>query len=285
MTVIDELFRKPKAIIAMAHFPPMPGQPLYDAGRGVAGLRDAVVRDVEILASSGVDAVMFCNEGDRPYRTTAGPEVPAVMASVIAELRDSLPIPFGVDVLWDPAAAIGIAHATGASFVREVFSGAYAGDFGVWNTDPAAALSYRRRIGADGVKLLFNVTAEFAAPIAPRDIALTARSAVFSSLADAVCVSGVVTGSGVDVADLRAAKQAVGDEAAVIANTGVRPETVADMLAVADACIVGTALKRDGNTWNEVDPDRVRHLVDAAASSGLWEPARRTAAVAGHGGR
>jgi membrane complex biogenesis BtpA family protein len=284
MTVIDELFGKPKAIIAMAHFPPLPGQPLHDAERGMAGLRDAVRHDVEILADSGVDAVMFCNEGDRPYRTKVGPEVPGAMATVIAELRDSLPIPFGVDVLWDPVAAIGIAHATGASFVREVVSGAYAGDFGVWDTDPAATLSYRRQIGADGVRLFFNVTAEFAAPIAPRDIALTARSAVFSSLADAVCVSGVVTGSGVDVADLRAAKQAVGDDAAVIANTGVRPETVADMLAVADACIVGTALKRDGNTWNEVERQRVEQLVEAATSSGLWQPARPTTAVGGDGG-
>lgn len=281
MTVIDELFGKPKAIIAMAHFPPMPGQPLHDGTRGVAGLRDVVLHDVEILVESGVDAVMFCNEGDRPYRTSAGPEVPAVMASVIAELRDALAIPFGVDVLWDPVTAIGLAHATGASFVREVFSGAYAGDFGVWDTDPAAALAYRRQIGADEVRLFFNVTAEFAAPIAPRDIGLTARSAVFSSLADAVCVSGVVTGSGVDVADLRAAKEAVGDEAAVIANTGVRPETVAEMLSIADACIVGTALKRGGSTWNEVDPERVERLVDAAAGSGVWKPARRTTAVAG----
>lgn len=274
MTAIDDLFGKPKAIIAMAHFPPMPGQPLHDQSRGVRGLRDAVARDVEILAASGIDAVMFCNEGDRPYRTRAGPEVTAVMASVIAELKHEVPIPFGVDVLWDPVAAIGLAHAVGASFVREVFSGAYAGDFGVWDTDPAAALSYRSRLGADDVRLFFNVTAEFAAPIAPRDIGLTARSVVMSSLADAVCVSGVVTGTGVDVDQLRAAKDAVGDEAAVIANTGVRPETVDDMLAIADACIVGTALKRDGSTWNEVDGERVARLVDAAAASGRWEPAR-----------
>jgi len=276
MTAIDELFGKDKAIIAMAHFPPMPGQPLYDAGKGVRGLRDAVAHDAEILATSGVDAVMFCNEGDRPYRTTAGPEVLAVMASVITELKRDLPIAFGVDILWDPVSAIGLAHAVGASFVREVFSGAYAGDFGIWDTDPAAALSYRHHLGADDVKLFFNVTAEFATPVAPRDIGLTARSAVFSSLADAVCVSGVVTGSGVDVEQLRAAKDAVGDEAAVIANTGVRPETVGDMLEVADACIVGTSLKRNGNTWNEVEAERVKRLVSAAAESGHWAPARRT---------
>ncbi len=273
MTVIDELFGKPRAIIAMVHFPPMPGQPLHDRSQGVDGLRDAVAHDLEALATSGVDAVMFCNEGDRPYRTHAGPEVPAVMASVIAELKGELPIPFGVDVLWDPMAAIAVAHAVGASFVREVFSGAYAGDFGVWDTDPAAALSYRRQLDADDVRLFFNITAEFAAPIAPRDIALTARSAVFSSLADAVCVSGAVTGSAVDMAQLRAAKEAVGEEAVVIANTGVRPETVGEMLGVADACIVGTALKRDGVTWNEVQRERVERLVGAAAATGRWSPA------------
>ncbi len=281
MSALVELFGKPKAIIAMAHFPPLPGQPLYDADGGVSAILDAVGRDVQILAGSGVDAVMFCNEGDRPYRTQVGPEVPSVMAMVITELRRELSIPFGVDVLWDPRAAIGLAHAVGAQFVREVFTGAYAGDFGVWSTDPAASLSYRRQLGADGLKLFFNVTAEFAAPMAPRDIGLTARSAVFSSLADAVCVSGVVTGIGVDVSQLHAAKQGVGPDVAVIANTGVRPETVRAMLEVADGCIVGTSLKRDANTWNEVDPDRVERLLAAAVDAGVWAPSRpRTPLVA-----
>lgn len=275
MTVFDDLFGKPKAIIAMAHFPPMPGQPLHDSRGGVGAMLEAVGRDVEILASSGIDAVMFCNEGDRPYRTTAGPEVPAVMASVITELKRDLRIPFGVDVLWDPKTAIGLAHAVGASFVREVFSGVYAGDFGIWNTDPAESLAYRRAIGAENVKLFFNVTAEFATPLAQRSIETTARSAVFSSLADAVCVSGVVTGSGVDVEQLRGAKQGVGAETAVIANTGVRPETVGQMLSIADGCIVGTSLKQDGNTWNPVDRTRVSALVEAAAESGLWKPTAR----------
>ncbi|WP_028924635.1 BtpA/SgcQ family protein [Pseudonocardia acaciae] len=271
MTAIKELFGKDKAIIAMAHFPPLPGQPLHDATAGVAGCIDAVRRDLEHLVPSGVDAVMFCNEGDRPYRTTVGPETTAFMGAAVAELSRDLPIPFGVDVLWDPIAALAVANATGAKFVREVFTGTYAGDFGLWNTDPAATLSFRRQIGAENVKMFYNITAEFAAPLAPREIGLTARSVVFSSLADAVCVSGVTTGTGVDLGQLRDAKDAVG-EVPVIANTGVRPETVEQMLSVADGCIVGTAFKRDGVTWNEVDPVRVRRLVEAAAENGAWTP-------------
>lgn len=274
--MFQTMFGKPKAIIAMAHFQPMPGQPLFDAHGGIAALVDGVRRDVEILAESGVDAIMFCNEGDRPYRTKVGPEVPAVMAAAITEVKQDLDfgLPFGVDILWDPLSAIALGHAVGASFVREVFTGAYAGDFGVWNTDPASTFEYRRRIGAEDLKLFFNVTAEFAAPMAPREIGLTARSAVFSSLADAVCVSGVVTGTGVELGDLAAAKAALAGAAPVIANTGVSPETVAQILKAADGCIVGTALKRDGSTWNEVDAERVARLVDAAAASGEWEPRR-----------
>lgn len=286
MTVIDDLFGKSRAIIAMAHFPAMPGQPLHDSAGGIQAMLDAVGHDVEILASSGVDAIMFCNEGDRPYSTTAGPEVVAVMASVITELKRDLRIPFGVDILWDPKAAIGLAHAVRARFVREVFTGVYASDFGVWNTDPAASLRYRHAIDADDVKLFFNVTAEFAAPVGPRDIGLAARSAVFSSLADAICVSGAVTGAGADLADLVAAKAAVGPDVAVIANTGVRPSTVGEMLGAVDACIVGTALKRDGVTWNEVDRGRVAALLEAAESSGSWQPSggAHVATPAGSGG-
>jgi membrane complex biogenesis BtpA family protein len=199
------------------------------------------------------------------------------MAAAITEIARDLELPFGVDVLWDPITAIALGLAVEATFVREVFTGAYAGDFGVWNTDPAAALEYRRRIGAEHLKLFFNVTAEFAAPLAPREIGLTARSVVLSSLADAVCVSGAVTGTGADLADLAAAKDAVAGAVPVVANTGVAPETVAEILSVADGCIVGTALKRDGYTWNEVDPERVARFVTAAAESGEWEP--RTAGV------
>ena len=108
-----------------------------------------------------------------------------------------------------------------------------------------------------------------------------------SSLADAVCVSGAVTGTGAAFADLVAAKDAVGPETAVIANTGVRPSTVGDILRVVDGCIVGTSLKHDGITWNAVDRSRVDALLDAAEASGSWLPSaasRRVAAPVDSGG-
>ncbi|MDR5701374.1 BtpA/SgcQ family protein [Agromyces aerolatus] len=269
MTIIQDLFGKSKAIIAMAHLPALPGYPLYDEKGGIDAIRDRVARDVSVLAASGVDAVLFCNENDRPYSAIAGPEVVAAMTAVVTSVAADLDIPFGVDVLWDPQAAISIAHATGARFVREVFTGVYASEMGLWNTDPNAALKLRRNIGAD-VKCFFNITAEFAAPLAARPIGKVAHSAVFSSLADGILVSGSATGVAVDLAEVREAKLAVPDTA-VLVNTGVRAETIADILQVADGVLVGSSLKRDGNTWNEVDPARVARFVEAAAGD-LWQP-------------
>ncbi|MGE5508553.1 MAG: BtpA/SgcQ family protein [Chitinophagales bacterium] len=257
-----ELFGQEKVIIAMCHFPPMPGSPLYDAPGGLKAIKEWVARDVRSLQDGGVDAIMFCNEGDRPYSLKASPASLATMASVIGQLLPEIRVPFGCDILWDPQAAIALAKATGGRFVREVFTGVYASDMGLWNTDCAEAVRFRRNIDAD-VRLFFNINAEFAGFIGQRPLDLIAKSVVFSSLADVVCVSGTMTGQSAQMSDLEVVKNAL-PETPVVANTGVRAENVREILKVADGAIVGTALKYEGNTWNAVDPERVRRFMSAA---------------------
>lgn len=261
--LFQELLGREKAIISMCHFPPMPGSPLYDEKGGVNAILDWVGRDVENLQNGGVDAIMFCNEGDRPYNLEAGPASLATMASVIGQLKSSIRVPFGCDILWDPKAAIALAKATGGRFVREVFTGVYSSDMGLWNTACGEALRFRRNIGASDIKLIFNINAEFAGFIDNRPLDLIAKSTVFSSLADIVAVSGTMTGQSAQVSDLETVKRAV-PETPVVANTGVRADNVRQILEIADGVIVGTALKVDGNTWNAVDPERVKRFVGAA---------------------
>jgi hypothetical protein len=65
------------------------------------------------------------------------------------------------------------------------------------------------------------------------------------------------------MSELAEAKEAV-PEMPVLANTGVREETIDEILAVADGVFVGTSLKRDGITWNPVDPERAGRFMSAA---------------------
>jgi predicted TIM-barrel enzyme len=107
------------------------------------------------------------------------------------------------------------------------------------------------------MKMLFNINAEFAYSLDQRPIELRAKSAIFSSLADAILVSGPITGQPVDDFDLRKVAEAVGDKVPVFANTGVNIENVRAVFSVASGCIIGSHFKVDGDTWNAID--RYRH--------------------------
>jgi membrane complex biogenesis BtpA family protein len=243
----------------MAHLPALPGTPLYDEQGGPDAIVEAVRRDVEILTSSGFDAVLFCNENDRPYQLSASLEGVAMMARVVTEVAPRN-LPFGVDYLWDAQAALSVAVATGASFIREVATGVYESDMGLWAPDAATLLRRRRHLHAEHVAVFMNVMPEFASSIGTRDIATTARSVSVSSLADVILVSGPMAGAEPSLDALREAKRGCPDTP-VFANTGVKSTNVGDFLAVADGVIVGSDLKVDGVTWNPVDPQRVERFM------------------------
>lgn len=259
--VFDFLGEKTKVVIAMAHIGALPGAPLYDADGGVAKLIEGVLKDIENLQAGGVDAIMFGNENDRPYVFAAPPEGVAAMTAVVEAVKPHLKVPFGVNYLWDPVATVALAIASGARFAREIFTGVYDSDMGIWAPDAASAVRLRSDCGRQDLKLLFNINAEFASPMGDRPIAARARSAVFSSLADVVLVSGPMTGQAVDAANLKIVKEVLPDTP-VFANTGVNIDNVADILRVGDGAVVGTHFKVDGDTWKAVDAARVKRFMD-----------------------
>jgi membrane complex biogenesis BtpA family protein len=264
--MLKETFGSHKPVIGMVHLRALPGSPLYDAKAGMSAIIDAAAADIERLQKGGVDAVMFGNENDRPYLLKAAPESLAAMAAVIGALRASMKIPFGVDYLWDPVATVALGAATQARFGREIMTGVYDSDMGIWEPDGAGTLRLRHNLGRDDMKLMFNVNAEFAAPVGNRTVAQRAKSAVFSSLADVILVSGPMTGQAASTSELRAAKEAVGDTP-VFANTGVNIDTVKEVLSIGDGCIVGTHFKVDGKTFNAIDGDRVKRFMDLVGKS------------------
>ncbi len=261
MKKFKRVFREEKPVIAMVHLDALPGTPLYDDDGGLDRIVIGAHRDLIALQDAGVDAVMFGNENDRPYEFSVDTASTASMAYVIGRLKDDIKIPFGVNVLWDPIATMALAAATGAKFVREIFTGTYASDMGFWAPNAGKALRYKKRLGIDDVITLFNVSAEFADSLDHRPLADRARSAVFSSIPDAVLVSGTITGEAAKLKDLESVKNAL-PQTPVLANTGVTHNTVEKVFDIADGCIIGSALKVDGNTWNPVDPDRAKSFME-----------------------
>jgi uncharacterized protein len=257
MSWLHELFGVDKPIIAMCHLRALPGDPSYDPEKGLGWVIEQARADLHALQEGGVDAVMFSNESSLPYLTRVEPITTVTMARIIGELLGAIKVPFGVNVLWDAEASIDLAVATGALFVREIFSGVYASDFGLWNTNAGRTARHQQHVHGAHIRLFFNIMPEAAVYLAGRDIADIARSTVFNTRPDALCVSGLTAGAETSVDALAQVKAVVGD-VPVFANTGVRLENIEQQLAVADGTITGTAFKRDGYIWNEVDVARVR---------------------------
>jgi membrane complex biogenesis BtpA family protein len=255
-----------RPLIAMAHVAALPGTPLYDASRGIQGIIDDLQRDVDILVAGGFDAVLFCNENDRPYELHPGLASAALMTRVVTECRPTV-IPFGVDFLWDAQCALAIGVATEAAFMREVVSGLWESDMGQWSPDAAKLLRDRRYLDADRLAVFANVTPESASNVGSRSPGEVARSVLVSCIPDAILVSGAMAGQEPALETVAEVRESVPAEVHVLLNTGAKAQTIAKYLDYADGCIVGSDLKVDGHTWNPVDPERVQRFVDSARSA------------------
>ena len=261
---INELCGSPKTVVGMVHLDALPGMVRHDAGAGLEGVIAHAGADYENLVAGGVDAVIFCNENDKPYSKRVDHNVTAAMTLVISRVVGERPaIPFGVDIQWDAKAAVAVAGATGASFVRGIICGTFCGDLGLFTPDTEEILRFRSAIGAERVKLLTNLCPEFSCSLDKRPLELVAKTTVKSALADGLCVSGVMAGTSARYDDLLKVRQAV-PEVPVFANTGVTPDNVREILSIADACVVATCLKVDQQPFNRIDRANVEAFMRRA---------------------
>lgn len=261
MNWMQELFGVQKPIIAMCHLQPLPGDPGYDTKGGMDKVIEAARKDMLALQDGGVDGIMFSNEFSLPYLTTVETVTVAAMARVIGELMDEIKIPHGVNCLWDPIASLDLAVAVDAYFIREIITGVYASDFGLWNTNVGQTVRHKMKIGGSDVRMLYNIVPEAAKYLADRDIGDIARSTEFNNSPDALCVSGLTAGAETDTQILKVVKDSV-KRTPVLCNTGCNIDNVTRQLSVADGAVCATTFKVDGVFENPVDQSRVKAFMD-----------------------
>lgn len=260
MSWLQETFKVEKPIIAMCHLQAMPGDPYYDQVGGMRNVVEKAKHDIEALQEGGVDGIMFSNENSLPYLTTVRTETVAAMARVIGELMHEVSVPYGVNCLWDPNASLDLAAAVDAKFIREIISGVYASDFGLWNTNVGETVRHQMALGLKDLKLLYNIVPEAATYLANRNIADIARSTEFNNKPDAICVSGLIAGAETDTQTLKVVKDAV-KRTPILANTGCNKNNIVRQLSVADGAVCATTFKFDGIFENLVDVNRVKEFM------------------------
>jgi membrane complex biogenesis BtpA family protein len=250
-------------LVGMVHLGALPGAPRF-TGDLDAVLAAAVV-DARTLAEAGFDALLVENFGDAPFFADDVPKVTvAALTRAVAEVRRAVALPVGVNVLRNDAlAALAVAAATGAAFIRvNVLSGTMSTDQGVITGRAAEVARFRAALGAP-VLLFADVFVKHATPPAGLTLEQAAADAWERSGADALVVTGPGTGKPASLDDVARVKAAA-PGAPVYVGSGVEAGTVAEVLRRAEGAIVGTALKRGREVAAPVDPERARALVAAA---------------------
>ncbi len=255
-----DLFYTPKPLIACIHLLALPGAPLYEGD--MEAVISRAVQEAELFAQLGVDALIIENFRDIPFYPERVPtETVAAMATISREIVNRVDVPIGINVLRNDAdAALSIAHAVGAQFIRiNVHNAAVLTDQGIVQGRAYETLRKRKQLNSQ-VLILADVAVKHAAPLANLGIDVEARDLSERSLADALIVSGSGTGAETDFDDLRIVKE--NTHLPVLIGSGVNPSNIRKLNKLADGYIVGSYFKKDGVALNEVEPTRVQEFLD-----------------------
>lgn len=269
MSLLSQWLRVAKPVIGMLHLPPLPGSPQFGSGASIELIRDAVLRDADVLAGGGVHGLMLENFGDVPFYPGRVPaHTVAAITALAAEVRQRFPeLPLGINVLRnDGQSALAIAAAVGAHFIRvNVLCGARVADQGILEGIAHDLLRERAMLRAQHVKIFADVDVKHSAALgagSETSLESEVEDTLVRGLADALIVSGSGTGKATDPDHLRRVKHAAGPAAPVFVGSGVDLQTL-PLLMEADGFIIGTAFKRDRKAMNPVDPDQVAQLMRA----------------------
>ncbi|MGE0171282.1 MAG: BtpA/SgcQ family protein [Oligoflexales bacterium] len=257
-----EIFRDQRTIIGMIHLPPLPG---YKDSPGMQKLIEKACQDLAALEEVGAHGVLVENEYDQPHKVLAPPEIIAAMTAITQAVVREAKIPVGLEILLnDPKASLAAAYASGAQFVRTDYfvdrmtRPEYGGEMAI---DPSGLLQYRKLIGAEHVGILADIQVKYATMLEEKTIAKSAQQAVEAG-ADAIIVTGKLTGKPPAEQELREAKKAVGNHPVLI-GSGLDPNNVKDLLQHCDGAIVGTGII--SNTY--IDRDKASRLMQQVRDS------------------
>ncbi len=248
-------------IIGMVHCLPLPGTSGF--GGDYQKILDQAVQDAVTLEKAGVDAVIVENMGDTPFSAYLEKAQIAALAAAAVKVRDAISIPIGIDAAFnDCEASLSIAAMAGADFIRvPVFVDTVLFTDGIIYPCAKKCMEFRKAMGIEHVKILADVQVKHSYMLNPQiTVEMSAKDAA-SNGADGIIVTGAVIGEETPVAMMEKVRKAVG--LPIFAGSGVNHKNIHDQLQIADGCIIGSSLKKDGILTNPIDYDLVKEVIDA----------------------
>ncbi len=258
---LQQIFANPYPIIGVVHLLPLPTSARW--GGSLQVVIDRAEQEATALAAGGVDGIIVENFFDAPFvKDHVDPATVSTMTVVVQRLKSIVNLPIGINVLRNDAhSAMAIAASTGAQFIRvNILTGVMATDQGIIEGKANELLRYRRELGYD-IKIFADALVKHAYPLGQVDAATVVQETIERGLADAVILSGWVTGDPPTVQDLATARAAA-QGTPVLIGSGATWENITALMKNADGVIVSSSLKRHGKINQPIDPNRVSQFVE-----------------------
>jgi hypothetical protein len=273
---MGSLFSNNCFLIGMVHLGPLlEGSQVPD----LAEVEAKAIADAVQLTEAGFDAILFENLGDAPYYPQrVPPHTIAAMTRIGLAIRNAIhsitpKIPYiGVNVLRNDAeAAIAIAAAVGASFIRvNIHNGVMLTDQGIIQGQAHLTCRYRDRYHPH-CAILADLRVKHAVPLAERPLDTEAADLWQRARADALILTGDQTGQSLDFDKLQYLRHRL-PSCPLIAGSGVSPDIIPTIHPYINGAIIGTWLKHNGCLHNAIDPQRAKQLVSLVRKLDLTSP-------------
>lgn len=255
-----ELWGEGTPVVGMIHLLPLPGSPAY--GGSMKAVLDRAREEASILTEGGLDGLLVENYGDSPfYPDRVPPETVASMAVAVGTVMARTHLPVGVNVLRnDAAAAVAVAAATGARFIRvNVHTGAMFTDQGLLEGRAHRTLRARARLDPS-IHLLADVMVKHATPPPGVVLESAARDTWLRGRADGLILTGGETGDAADLEEVGRVRKALPPHGRLWIGSGAKPENIHELLGAVDGIIIGSSLHRGGVAGSGIDAARVMRI-------------------------
>jgi membrane complex biogenesis BtpA family protein len=250
-----------KYVIGMIHVDALPGTPKYNGN--ISAIIQHAITEAELYKSAGIQGIMIENMHDIPYlNNSAGPEIISIMAIIAYEIKRRTNLFAGIQILASAnKEAIAVANSANLDFIRaEGFVFSHIADEGFTDANAGEILRFRKQIGAENVMVFTDIKKKHSSHSITADISISeaAKAAEFF-LSDGIIITGSATGKEANMEEIIAVKNST--SLPVIIGSGITAENVCDYYNIADAFIVGSYFKQDGNWQNPVEKERIEKLL------------------------
>ena len=231
-----DLFQNTKPIIGVLHL----------KGNSEEDIRERAKREIDLYLECGLDG-LIAEDYFGPY-----PQ----LEWVLGYLRDQkLSVPFGVNCLNFDSLCFLLARRYGCDFLQL--------DSVIGHVKPRDEASMRALLDLERERtdalVLGGVRFKYQPVLSEKSLEEDLKEA--KNRCDAVCVTGDGTGVQTPLEKLRTFRSVLGEFPLVICS-GLNDENCEEQLQIADAAIVGSFFKDTGKDTGEVDPVRIRRLLE-----------------------